>query len=84
MSATNISPDDLSKTSMHMTWQKPRIEGVAAEPIMDVAVHTKYTNQVFTSTLCEVGAPAALNNDSDLLISVQGKYKAWNLHGNSF
>ena len=70
-SATPIIPDDLSKTSMPMTWHKPRIEGVAAEPIMEVAVNIKYTNREFTSTLFEGRAPAAVNNDSDLLTSIQ-------------
>jgi hypothetical protein len=62
-SATTIIPDDLSK--------KPRIEGVAAEPIMEVAIHSKHTNREFTSTLYEARAPAVVNNDSDLLTSVQ-------------
>ena len=70
-SANFQSPDDLYKTSMPMTWHKPRIEGVAAEPIMAVAVHIKYTNREFTSTLFEGRAPAAVNNDSDLLTSIQ-------------
>ncbi|KAK2158237.1 hypothetical protein LSH36_174g04044 [Paralvinella palmiformis] len=81
-SATIIIPDDLSKTSMPMTWQKPRIEGVAAEPIMEVAVHTKYTNREFTSKLYEARAPAAVNNDSDLLTSIQETFATENArHG---
>ena len=38
---------------------------------MEVAVHTKYTNREFTSTLYEARTPAAVNNDSDLLTSIQ-------------
>ena len=37
-SGVKCIPDDVSKTSIAQTWDRPRIEGVSAEPVMQVVV----------------------------------------------
>ncbi len=72
-SGATCIPADLSKTSLPQSWHKPRIEGIAADPIMHVGVKhaRREKDKQFPSTLYEARVPKAIANDADLLQSVK-------------
>lgn len=80
--ATAIIPDDLSRTSLPQCWHKPRIEGVSAEPIMQVTPRIPHTDtkpcSSRTCTLYEARRSTAIANNSELLREVQANMAAEN------